>query len=89
METCRSKAAVLYDKLEGGRGMPEKLFEKIGETLDLCRRMIRGCDERTVVPPVFRRFRRVSTTRTGTVSRRVQCGARVCTLSYLDVLLDA
>ena len=36
-------ALFLYDKFEGGAGYAEKIFERITETLELCRRMIREC----------------------------------------------
>ena len=81
-------ALYLYDKLEGGAGYAEKVFEKIGETLDLCRRMIRECSCENgcpaCVPPLPPGVNDESLELFLVESDAV----RVCTLSLLDALLD-
>jgi DEAD/DEAH box helicase domain-containing protein len=81
-------ALFLYDKLEGGAGYAEKVFEKIEETLALCRRMIRDClcenGCPACVPPLP----------PGVNDEDLELflvesdAVRVCTLSCLDALLD-
>ena len=81
-------ALFLYDKLEGGAGYAEKVFEKISETLDLCRRMIRECSCENGCPAC------VPPLPPGVNDEDLELflvesdAVRVCTLSYLDVLLD-
>jgi DEAD/DEAH box helicase domain-containing protein len=81
-------ALFLYDKLEGGAGYAEKVFEKIGETLDLCRRMIRECACENGCPAC------VPPLPPGVNDEDLELflvesdAVRVCTLSYLDALLD-
>lgn len=81
-------ALFLYDKLEGGAGYAEKVFEKIAETLDLCRRMIRECACENGCPAC------VPPLPPGVNDEDLELflvesdAVRVCTLSYLDALLD-
>ncbi len=81
-------ALFLYDKLEGGAGYAEKVFEKISETLDLCRRMIRECACENGCPAC------VPPLPPGVNDEDLELflvesdAVRVCTLSYLDALLD-
>jgi len=81
-------ALFLYDKLEGGAGYAEKVFEKIVETLELCRRMIRECTCENgcpaCVPPLPPGVNDEDLELFLVESNAV----RVCTLSYLDALLD-
>jgi len=81
-------ALFLYDKLEGGAGYAEKVFEKINETLGLCRRMIRECTCENgcpaCVPPLPPGVNDEDLELFLVESNAV----RVCTLSYLDALLD-
>jgi DEAD/DEAH box helicase domain-containing protein len=81
-------ALYLYDKLEGGAGYAEKVFEKIAETLALCRRMIRECACENgcpaCVPPLP-----PGVNDEGLELFLIESDAvRVCTLSLLDALLD-
>ena len=81
-------ALFLYDKLEGGAGYAEKVFEKIRETLDLCRRMIRECACENGCPAC------VPPLPPGVNDEDLELflvesdAVRVCTLSLLDALLD-
>jgi len=81
-------ALFLYDKLDGGAGYAEKVFEKIAETLDLCRRMIRECACENGCPAC------VPPLPPGVNDEDLELflvesdAVRVCTLSYLDALLD-
>ena len=81
-------ALFLYDKLEGGVGYAEKVFEKIMETLTLCRRMIRECACENGCPAC------VPPLPPGVNDEALELflvesdAVRVCTLSYLDALLE-
>lgn len=81
-------ALFLYDKLEGGAGYAEKVFERISETLGLCRRMIRECACENGCPAC------VPPLPPGVNDEDLELflvesdAVRVCTLSYLDALLD-
>jgi DEAD/DEAH box helicase domain-containing protein len=81
-------ALFLYDKLEGGAGYAEKVFEKVAETLDLCRRMIRECACENGCPAC------VPPLPPGVNDEDLELflvesdAVRVCTLSLLDALLD-
>jgi len=81
-------ALFLYDKLEGGAGYAEKVFEKIVDTLALCRRMIRECTCENGCPAC------VPPLPPGVNDEDLELflvesdAVRVCTLSYLDALLD-
>jgi len=81
-------ALFLYDKLEGGAGYAEKVFERITETLELCRRMIRECPCENGCPAC------VPPLPPGVNDEDLELfliesdAVRVCTLSYLDALLD-
>jgi len=81
-------ALFLYDRLEGGAGYAEKVFEKIEETLELCRRMIRECSCENGCPAC------VPPLPPGVHDENLELflvesnAVRVCTLSLLDALLD-
>ncbi len=81
-------ALFLYDRLEGGAGYAEKVFEKFRETLDLCRRMIRECACENGCPAC------VPPLPPGVNDEDLELflvesdAVRVCTLSLLDALLD-
>ncbi len=81
-------ALFLYDKLEGGAGYAEKVFEMITETLELCRRMIRECTCENgcpaCVPPLPPGVNDEDLELFFVESNAV----RACTLSFLDALLD-
>ena len=87
-EMSFKSALFLYDKLEGGAGYAEKVFEKIAETLELCRRMIRECACENgcpaCVPPLPPGVNDEDLELFLVESNAV----RVCTLSYLDALID-
>lgn len=78
----------MYDRLEGGAGYAEKVFEKIEETLELCRRMIRECTCENGCPAC------VPPLPPGVHDENLELflvesnAVRVCTLSLLDALLD-
>lgn len=81
-------ALYLYDKLEGGVGYAEKVFEKIEDTLGLCRRMIQECTCENGCPAC------VPPLPPGVNDENLELflvesdAVRVCTLSFLDALLD-
>jgi len=81
-------ALFLYDRLEGGAGYAEKVFEKIEDTLSLCRRMIRECPCENGCPAC------VPPLPPGVNDEDLELflvesnAGRVCTLSLLDALLD-
>ena len=81
-------ALFLYDRLEGGAGYAEKVFEKIEDTLALCRRMISECSCENgcpaCVPPLPPGVNDEDMELFLVESNAV----RVCTLSLLDALLD-
>jgi len=87
-ELSFKSALFLYDKLEGGAGYAEKVFEKIVDTLALCRRMIRECACENgcpaCVPPLPPGVNDEDLELFLVESNAV----RVCTLSYLDALID-
>jgi len=81
-------ALFLYDKLEGGAGYAEKVFERIRETLALCRDMIRECTCENGCPAC------VPPLPPGVNDEDLELfliesdAVRVCTLSFADALLE-